>query len=363
MTRTQKSHVQSSNRLTARTASRSSIRRPSAESVPGRDRRATSTQPFALRRSRRIAWASIAVVVLTLVAVTVAYSISATTSSTTTAVHGSGAEPAPPSVLAAVTSVPLATLAKVGRPYGLNGPQKVDSPSPVLTGPGEKPEVLYVGAEYCPFCAAERWALTVALSHFGVFGNLKVTHSSTVDAFPDTQTLSYYGSTFTSEHLDFVSVELESNQPVGDHYQPLQHLSTAESSLVSTYDREPYTGEPGAIPFIDIANRFVSVGAGYDPSLLGGLSSDQIAGALSDPRSPVAQAIDGTANLLIDAISKATGAQPIRLSRYVPAPLAVRRPVLGLRQGPRWRRSRSASRRIRAWRVHIPGAPPGMSPF
>src|SRR5215471_17073708 len=32
---------------------------------------------------------------------------------------------------------------------------------------GGKPEMLYIGAEYCPYCAAMRWSMAVALSRFG----------------------------------------------------------------------------------------------------------------------------------------------------------------------------------------------------
>ena len=38
---------------------------------------------------------------------------------------------------------------------------------------GGKPEVLYVGTEFCPYCAAESWSLIVALSRFGQFSGLQ----------------------------------------------------------------------------------------------------------------------------------------------------------------------------------------------
>ena len=41
-----------------------------------------------------------------------------------------------------------------------------------------KPEILYIGAEYCPFCAAERWSMIIALSRFGTFSNLHFMTSS-----------------------------------------------------------------------------------------------------------------------------------------------------------------------------------------
>jgi len=47
----------------------------------------------------------------------------------------------------------------------------------LLTADG-KPLVLYVGEESCPYCAAERWSLILALSKFGNFTGLKYMLSS-----------------------------------------------------------------------------------------------------------------------------------------------------------------------------------------
>jgi hypothetical protein len=81
-----------------------------------------------------------------------------------------------------------------------------------------------MGAEFCPYCAAQRWALVVALSQFGTFSGLTATHSTTTDVYPDTKTFSFYGSTYTSTSLDFTSVELESNQVSGNSYATLQTM-------------------------------------------------------------------------------------------------------------------------------------------
>ena len=54
--------------------------------------------------------------------------------------------------------------------------------------PDGKPEVLFIGAEYCPFCAAQRWAMVNALSRFGTFTGLTTTHSSSTDTDPNTPT-------------------------------------------------------------------------------------------------------------------------------------------------------------------------------
>jgi len=221
-----------------------------------------------------------------------------------------GASALPSGVLSAVTSVPAATLTTVGRPSGLALPAKVTGHPTTLTGTDGKPEVLYIGAEYCPYCAAERWALVEALSRFGTFSGLKATHSSTSDVFPDTKTFSFVGSTFTSSYLDFVSVEEATNQPDGAGYATLEVPTAAEQQILADDDTSPYTSSPGSIPFLDIGGHYLFIGASYNPQLLAGLSMQAIATDLANPSSQVAQAIDGTANEITAAISTLTGDQP-----------------------------------------------------
>jgi hypothetical protein len=66
----------------------------------------------------------------------------------------------------------------------------------------------------------------------------------------------------------------------------------------------------GSIPFIDFANQGVVSGASYSPQVLAGMSAAQIAAALSDPSSPVTQAIGGTANAFTTQLCQLTGGQP-----------------------------------------------------
>jgi hypothetical protein len=228
--------------------------------------------------------------------------LSATGGSSGTGTAGTGTTALSPQVVAAL-SVPAATLDAVGSPSGDVLPTKIGSGT-VLEGADGKPLITYVGAEYCPYCAAERWALAVALSRFGTFSNLSGTHSSDSDVYPDTQTLSFYGSSYTSAYIDFQPVEEATNQPAGDGYQTLQTPTAAQSALVAKYDPQ------GSIPFLDIANRYLITGSSFSPQVLQGLSRSQIAADLSDPGSAVAQAIDGTANDITAAIAAVTGNQP-----------------------------------------------------
>jgi Domain of unknown function (DUF929) len=220
-----------------------------------------------------------------------------------------GTSALPAGVLTDVTSVSATTLAAIGEPSATVAPTSTGAKT-TLTAANGKPEILFIGAEYCPFCAAERWSVVEALSRFGTFSGLSATHSSTTDVYPDTQTFSFYGATYTGTSLDFTSVELETNQASGDSYTTLQTPTAAQEALLSKYDKAPYTTQPGSIPFLDIGNKEISVGAGFTPQVLQGLSMTQIAAQLNDKNSAVATAIDGEANRIVAAITAATGVQP-----------------------------------------------------
>jgi hypothetical protein len=233
------------------------------------------------------------------------------------AATSAGTSALPSGVLANVTAVNSSTLSSIGEPSATVAPMPTGAKT-ALNASNGKPEVLFIGAEYCPFCAAERWSVVEALSRFGTFSGLSATHSSTSDIYPDTQTFSFYGATYASTSLDFTSVELETNQASGDSYTTLQTPTSAEDALLSKYDKAPYTTQPGSIPFLDIDNKYIIVGSGYSPQVLQGLSMQQIAAQLNDKSSAVAVAIDGEANRIAAAITAATGAQPVSATATTP---------------------------------------------
>jgi hypothetical protein len=181
-------------------------------------------------------------------------------------------------------------------------------PAAALQGSDGKPEFLYIGAEYCPFCAAERWSMVVALSRFGSFKNLHLTSSSSTDVYPNTSTFTFYGSTYSSPTIDFVSVE----ETTRDQTVALQTPTAQQQQIISTYDRAPYvpSNEAGGIPFIDIGGHYVVVSSGYSPQDIANLSWSDISSKLSDSNDKVTQDIIGNANWLTAAICKATGDKP-----------------------------------------------------
>ena len=102
-----------------------------------------------------------------------------------------------------------------------------------LTSNG-KPQVLFLGGEYCPYCAAERWSMVNALSRFGTFTGLTTTHSSTSDVYPDTPTFTFTKSKYTSNYIDFVSVEEFANYREGNSRRPTTPPARSRSSTSET---------------------------------------------------------------------------------------------------------------------------------
>jgi thiol-disulfide isomerase/thioredoxin len=181
----------------------------------------------------------------------------------------------------------------------ITNPLRPGDPSQPLTGAGGKPEVLYIGAEYCPYCASERWSLIAALSRFGDFQNLRATASASNDVFPNTPTFSFYQSHYSSQYLDFAAVETETREQ-----QPLETPSGAQQALLTHFDPQQ------SIPFVDAGNRYVTIGSGYDTSLLTGLSWQDIASSLNDPNASTTKGIVANANFLTAAICQMTNQQP-----------------------------------------------------
>ncbi len=153
--------------------------------------------------------------------------------------------------------------------------------------------------------AAERWSVATALSRFGKFTKLSETTSSSTDAYPNTATLSFYNSAYSSSYVDFVSVEETTNQSNGSGgYVTLQTPTTDELQIITKYNTS------SSIPFISIGNQYLEQGPAFTPDVLTGLSQQDIAGKLSDPNSTVAKSILGGANYLTASICAITNNQP-----------------------------------------------------
>lgn len=222
-------------------------------------------------------------------------------------------------LIASTTSVPAATFETVGKGKLTSRPLSIAGHPPALTN-SDKPEILYMGAEFCPYCAAERWPLVVALGRFGTFTGLRATHSAITsgngapEPFPDTKTWSFYGSSYHSSRLAFTAVEMNSNvpDPRTGGYATLQTATPQQQALLTRYDGPPYTSaqNAGSIPFVNMGNRYLVIGASFNAGILQGLSWNQIAARLHSPSTPVAQAVLGAANYITAGLCRLTGERP-----------------------------------------------------
>lgn len=292
---------------------------PASKSSGAKRRQARSQKS----RSSKLGWISVAVVVVVVVALIIIKVTSSGSTPSTATVDASGRNPAPApaAMVKPVETVPASTYNSIGV-AGQTAPFTVTKNQPVLTE-NSKPRFVYLGGEFCPYCAAMRWSLVAALSRFGTFSGLKETTSSPTDG--NIPTFSFVGATYTSPYIVFSPYEQTDRQQ-----NPLMTVPSDVQKLYTTYDGSGTSGtvfSPGGagIPFLDIGNKYVSAG---DPPYLssffnndtgplvnGGPGTLAIAQAVHDPTSAVGKAIGATgftvmSDYLAGAICNVDGQKP-----------------------------------------------------
>lgn len=254
------------------------------------------------------------------------------------------ARPAPASLTDALKNIPTSELAAAGNGgsfianVGAKGSNtalvKIDSP---ITSHG-KPELVYMGAVFCPFCAATRWPLTIALDRFGTFKGLQETASSPLDVYSNTRTLDYAKATYSSPYLVFKENEQVSNVcPSQDvvrntqrdtslplwespayacngEYTTLQPTPRSILALATKYDTTAYVGDnANGIPFIDFGGKYIEVSAIYSPAVLHGASWSQIVDSFKAPTQGIGQQVLAAANRYTALICAMTNDKPAQV--------------------------------------------------
>jgi hypothetical protein len=290
------------------------------------------------RSTGRIAAAVSSVVVAIFVVVIVLVS---TLGSSPSSAQAYPYQPASSSLVHSVTTVPASSFTAAGTGAGTVSATNVitETPKQALlheTVNGKSlPMLVYVGAEGCPYCAAARWPLTIALSRFGTFTDLGQIKSSPTDVYANTNTLSYWKTKYTSPYLAFNSTEAMNNVPcpatgrppgcTGGSWHDLQTPSPQVAQLQTTYNSCTYfvassPGVCGGIPFLDWGGYYVSAGGLYQPSVItpgtapsgpwSPYSWQQIEQFLTVPGSGQGQTILGAANFYTALICQMTGNNP-----------------------------------------------------
>lgn len=223
-------------------------------------------------------------------------------------------------ITAEVTSVPQTAVDAAAENLLRSSSEQLGAfPTQVVAAPLRsegKPDVFYFGAEACPYCAADRWSIALALSQFGRFAPLALSESATFEPYPATNTLTFYHSSYASPFVAFTPVEAYTNQPGTPpacgfpDWGPLQTPTAGEQQVLDEFDSSFGCQD---FPFLDVANQFTTFGSYPVPAALTGLSWRQIANSLANPGSTVAQNIDGGAELIAAQVCEATGEQPVRV--------------------------------------------------
>ena len=184
----------------------------------------------------------------------------------------------------------------------------------VQMGPNGKPQVFYMGGEFCPYCAAQRWSMIIALSRFGTF---EKPLTPIVASEGDVPTYTFHNGVYHSPYIDFVPVEVNDQ-----NHQTLETLTPAEQQIVNKYDAPPYTAASatGSFPFISIGNQYVSSGAFFDYNLLVNHTHQDIVNQAQDPTTDISKGMLGAANYMTAAICKVTNNQPGDVCNSDPIP-------------------------------------------
>jgi Domain of unknown function (DUF929) len=226
---------------------------------------------------------------------------------------GSNATPlASAQVLSAVEGVTPESMAAQAKADAILSPPAAISNGAALTSDG-KPKIVYIGAEYCPYCGGERWAMIMALSKFGTFTGIKQITSSSTDSPASIPSFSFVGSTYTSPYIVFDPTETQTVT-----HANLETPTKANATLEAKYDAPPYT-QQGGIPFIDFANKWVVDGASYDVTPMQHLSHTTVAQAAATGSTKYGSDIQSTAGTMVSRICSLTGGKPGNVCKSFPS--------------------------------------------
>jgi thiol-disulfide isomerase/thioredoxin len=121
-----------------------------------------------------------------------------------------------------------------------------------------KPIVVYIGADFCPYCAAERWAMVISLSRFGNFTNLHYTTSANDEG--DYATFTFTGSSYSSKYISFQPFEQENRD------------QSPKQAIPANYSTE----FGNSYPFVNFGNSYILHTLIPNPQILSGKNWTQI---------------------------------------------------------------------------------------
>jgi hypothetical protein len=154
-----------------------------------------------------------------------------------------------------------------------------------------KPVVVYIGGDFCPYCAVERWSLIMGLSRFGNFSNLHYMTSASDEG--DYATFTFTGSSYSSKYVAFQSFEQEDRN------------RNAQTNVPSNYTSE----FSNSYPYVNFGNKYILQTLIPDTSILAGKNWTRILSDISTTDSTGAVLKEG-ANAITALICKLTSNVP-----------------------------------------------------
>jgi hypothetical protein len=199
--------------------------------------------------------------------------------------------PVPSAVLSQLSQVALARL-------GAPSTAGITPFNGTALSDGGKTVVLYISGDACPYCAAERWSLVIALMRFGSFSSLSYTYSGSNIEYPDTPSFSFANYSYSSQYFSLQAYEFEDRNG-----NPLMSVPANYTAL--------WKGSPsfGTVPFLDIGNVYALRGTQFSPSLLAGLTQQQVVQSIVNDDS-VSKAIMAAADGITSALCNVTHGNP-----------------------------------------------------
>lgn len=252
------------------------------------------------RQQKQLITAAVAVVVV-IIAVVIGIAITSQPSKTPAA-SNTGAD----GTISKLSAIPASAFDAAGKPTSPNSiPQKLDGGTVLKNG--DKPEVVYVGAEYCPYCATERWSLVAALERFGNFSGLTTTRSAQNDG--NIPTVSFHGATYTSDYVSLKAIETQDRDG-----KPIEQIPADIEKLFQKYDAPPYVqGQGGSIPWMFYGTH-QTVGSGVPIQSFVSLSGDNAWSTIVDQmlsgKGDLGQPIMSNANAITAQICTLTDNKP-----------------------------------------------------
>lgn len=186
------------------------------------------------------------------------------------------------------------------------------SSAPLLLVNG-KPSVTYLGAISCIYCGENRWAMALALSRFGGFEQLFKGYSALNDGdvptiywapahYNATQAVQY-GNFYTSNYINFLSIEYSSPITAGFNMAPLSYFQqeavavgnpiygNATKTIINlnNYNGTPYTiWGKFSVPGADASNFGDANSTATTTVPMASQTHEQILGSLAHPKTPFA---------------------------------------------------------------------------